>query len=152
MKRNTKVQSTENAWIFQVKSKKITTKQSLCIPPCSDMTAVRPPSPTEMWHFSFFWSVGMTLLCYDRDCDCGKISCLSHFRNKPPSSHPPFSPQYFLKPCRARVRGVSWVFDLAGAHPFSLQASGALDKEKKSPIITCILSSSLAASHCRAHI
>lgn len=75
------------------------------------------------------------------DCEMTvvKLHIFSFLVNRAPSS-PGSSLQYFLERCRARVGGVSWVFDLAGAHPFSLQASGALHKEKKSPAVNLVLS------------
>lgn len=117
-------------------------KQPLCIPSSWGSDRLITASFTR-WDVTFFISQkcgNVTALLWF-DCEMTVVKLISHFRNTshfhPPSS---LSLQYFLKQGRARVRGVSWVFDLAGAQPSSLQASGALCKEKRSPAITRALS------------
>lgn len=114
-------------------------KHSLYIPSSwgSDMTAVWPPSPAEMGHFSSYWGVEMTLLCDDwlRICKTSHFLILEIKSSPPPSL---LSLQYFLMLCRARVRGVSWMFDLAG--PNYSPCRHLVLCTKNSPTITLALS------------
>lgn len=79
----------------------------------------------------FIWSEEMTQICCDLIVKWQRI----YFTHTHTHFHPPLSLRSVSRSSAGHVWGVSCVFALARAQPSSLQASGALHKEKKSPTI-----------------